>query len=140
MPKVRAGWKSGQYSMEHHELYCAYHYALGYKAWQDRYNALANQSKGIAYDKDVVDTSPDPDGMINVVAQMVELKSKMDKVTDTVKEVCADTGMDEYIFRMATDERAKFNYLHDIMLMPCGRTYYYELRRKFYYTLYHKIK
>ena len=137
MPRVRAGWK-GKYNMDKHEFYEAYHYALQYERWKDRYAALSDTINGIAYDKDRVITSPNPDGLLRVAAERMELADKIRMVDETVNKVAPDIA--PYLLRGVTREGASYTYLREVMRIPCGKDYYYQKRREFYYRIAKKIR
>ena len=61
----------------------------------------------------------------------------LDQIEENAKE--ADAELWEYIVKAVTNENVTYNYLKQIMNIPCGQTYYYEKRRKFYYLLSSKI-
>ncbi|MGO5314048.1 hypothetical protein ACTQ1O_06490 [Bilifractor sp. LCP21S3_A7] len=138
MPKARAGWKRGEYKLENHEFYMALHFALQYNKWVDRYNAIADTSKAITYDTDRVQTSPNPDEVENTAIELAELKENINAVEETAK--AADPCIWMYILKAATNEGITYNYLKNVMMIPCSRNYYYDRRHKFYYLLSKKIK
>ena len=136
MPRVRSEFK-GKFPMDKHEFYTAYHYALQYPKWRDQYNALADTSKGITYDKDKVQTSITGSSIEDVAIKMANLRSKMDLVEQTAEEV--NKCFAKYLIKAVTREGVTFNYLNSICLMPCNKNAYYDMRREFYYRLFKKI-
>ena len=50
----------------------------------------------------------------------------------------ADPDIYQYLLKAVTQEGVTFWYLKKIMDMPCGRTMYYDRRKKFYWLLSHK--
>ena len=137
MTKIRPRQK-GKYDMDKHEFYTAYHYALQYERWKDRYAALENTLQGIAYDKDRVIASPNPDGLLRVAAERMELADKIRMVDETVNKVAPDIA--PYLLRGVTRDGASYTYLREVMRIPCGKDYYYQKRREFYYRIAKKIR
>ena len=132
MAKVRAGW-GGKFEMDKHEFYTAYHYALQYERWKDRYAALENTVQGIAYDKDRVVTSPNPDGLFKAAAERAELAEKIKHIEGTAKRVAPEIY--PYLLKGVTEEGISYTYLREVMMIPCGKNFYYSKRREFYWRL-----
>ena len=132
MPRVRAGWK-GKYNMDKHEFYTAYHYALQYGKWKDRYEALGDTMQGIRYDRDHVIASPSPDGLLNAAAERAELAEKIKHIEETAQRVAPEIY--PYLLKGVTEEGISYTYLREVMMIPCGKNFYYSKRREFYWRL-----
>lgn len=142
MPKVRAEW-TGEYGLDKHEFYSAYHYAMQYKKWKDKYARLgANlEPKAVTYDGVSVQHSPGCGAVEAVAIERADLLEKMRKVIDAAKE--ADSEIWEWILKAATTEGATYYSLHNpadgSRPLYCGKKMYYDRRRKFYYYLWRKL-
>ena len=138
MANVRAGWQ-GDYALGKHEFYAVYHFALQYSEWADRYQALGAQLKAQRYDTDKVQSSPTQSSTVEDPAiERAELDGKMKIVEQAAQQ--ADGDLSKYILKAATTEGITYNYLQQVMMIPCGRDTYYKLRHKFYWLLSKKIK
>lgn len=134
MPRIRAE-KTGRYKISKHEFYTCYHFALQYQEWLDRYNALSDSAKAINLDG-MPHGNSTGDPTQSLAIKRAELKTKMDIVDDCILEATKDyPALSEYLKRGVTSEGITYTYLHNVMLMPCGRRLYYELRQRFYYIL-----
>lgn len=141
MPKVRAGW-GGKYQISKHEFYTVYHYALQYHDWVDRRNDLVNAVQAIRYDKESVQSSPSQDGLEMQAIRIAELSHKIQLVERTAFD--ADPSIYKWILKAVTNEGVSYEALKnpsssDTEPIPCGRSYYLERRRKFYWLLFNRI-
>lgn len=136
MPRIRAGYK-GKYKLDKHEFYMAYHYALLYQEWLAEYNALADPSTGLRYDKDHVQTSGGVDTTEANGMRRAELRGKMEVIEETVQAV--DPTLYTWLLLGVTTEGITFNYLRTSKRMPCGKNEYYAKRRQFYFILANRI-
>jgi len=59
-------------------------------------------------------------------------KTRIEMVNNTAKET--DPVLSAYILKGITENRS-YDYLRNMMNIPCGKDYYYKLYRKFYYIL-----
>lgn len=142
MPKVRAGW-SGKYQISKHEFYTVYHYALQYHDWIDRRNDLVNSVQGIRYDKEKIQTSPSQDGLEMQAIKIAELSHKIQLIERTAYD--ADQGIYKWILKAVTNENVSYETLRNPSKsedepIPCGRAFYFDRRRKFYWLLYQRIE
>lgn len=124
--------------MDKHEFYTAYHYALQYSKWKDRYEALGDTVQGIRYDKDHVISSPSPNGLLNAAAERAELAEKIKHIEETARKVAPEIYL--YLLKGVTEEGISYTYLREVMMIPCGKDYYYQKRREFYYRIAKKIR
>ena len=137
MPKIRAEFK-GKYAMDKHEFYTAYHFALQYPKWLDKYNALGDTSKAIRYDQERVQTSVAAGSSVEDAAiERAEIRHRLDMIEETAKEV--NSCFSEYLIKAVTNEHVTYKYLASVMLIPCSKNLYYDMRREFYYRLSKKI-
>ena len=134
MGKIRPITK--KWTLEKHEFYAVYHYALSYEALvRKRAELRASEIKGLAYDGMPHAKDPgDPTG--SIASKIAELTVKIDAIEQTADEV--DPELAEWILYAATHE-VSYEYLKLKKDMPCGHSKYYTLRRKYYYLLSKKV-
>ena len=125
-----------KWTLDKHEFYAVYHYALNYERFvRERAELRASELKGLAYDGMPHSKDPgDPTG--SIASQIAEYTAKIQAIEETAKEV--DPALSEYML-YATTHDVSYEYLKIKMEIPCGRRRFYELRRKFYYLLSKKI-
>lgn len=79
------------------------------------------------------------DATANLAERRVELREKMHKVEDTVRDAVGDNkSLYEYLLEYVTTEGATFHWMKQKGI-PCERTYFYEVRRYFYYLMAKRI-
>jgi hypothetical protein len=125
-----------RYEISKHRFYELYHYCLQYKEWKDelKYSTDTVKSPQIT-DMPFGSTVGDPTG--NLGMRRARLSEQCKVIEETSRE--ADEEIWEYLLKGVTDENASYTYLRQIMNIPCGKNYYYEKRRKFYYLLSRKM-
>ena len=127
---------SRKYEISKHRFYELYHYCLQYKEWKDELKYSTDTVKSVQ-----ISDMPHGSGTGNPTGDLAIRRAKLSEqckvIEETAKEV--DSELWEYILKGVTDENASFNYLSQIMNIPCGKNYYFERRRKFYYLLSKKV-
>lgn len=138
MPNVRP-LNRKKYGISKHAFGTAYSYCLQYPEWKEE---LMNKTTTIK--------SPQINGLPGVhggsgdataelAERRVELKEKMSKVENTVRDaVGKDKSLYMYLLEYVTTEGATFRTMKQKGI-PCERTYFYEIRRYFYYLMSKKI-
>ena len=125
----------GKYELSKHNFAFVYHYAMQYKEWKQEHKALENSLKGISYNAERSgSTTGDP--TMQIASRRLYLESKMRIVEETSRE--ADMFIWQYILKGVTSENMTYQKLRDAGL-PCGKNYYYDRRRRFYWLLSRKI-
>lgn len=113
-----------------------YYHCLQYNEWKSELEAKTDTVKGREYNG-----MPSGTGSGNVTEALAirraQLRQKMEVIEQTAIET--DSELYRYILLDVTNDWVTFNYLEASLRIPCGRTKYYELRRKFYYLLSKKI-
>lgn len=138
MARVRA-LNEKKYGISKHAFRTAYSYCLQYDEWKQELET--RKITGLQ--------SPQLTGLPGVhsnssrVEQQAisnaELETKITKIEETVKETIGqDRGLYKYLLEYVTTDGATFNWIKQ-RGMPCERTKFYELRRKFYCLLAQKI-
>lgn len=137
MPNVRPLNKK-KYGISKYAFQTAYSYCLQYPEWKEELGSRTSTVK-----------SPQITGMPRahsgsdataVLAQRrVELQQKVDNVENTVREAIGkNRGLYQYLLEYVTTEGATFHWIKQ-KGMPCERTYFYQVRRYFYYLMAKKI-
>jgi hypothetical protein len=116
----------------------AYHYALNYQDWLMEYNALADPSTGLRYDKDHVQSSNQVDTTEANGIRRAELREHMKIVEQAAIE--ADPDLYRFILLGVTMEEATYDILRRKYDMPASRGTFYDRRRKFYWVLWQHIE
>ncbi len=127
---------SRKYEISKHRFYELYHYCLQYKEWKDELKYSTDTVKSIQI-SDMPHGSGTGDATSSLAMRRAQLSRQCELIEETAKEV--DAELWEYILKGVTDENASYNYLLQIMNIPCGKNYYFERRRKFYYLLSRKM-
>lgn len=115
-----------------HAFYQAYHFALRYSEFKDilKYKTDTVRSKNM-------DGMPrgngNSDATQNLAIVRQQAAENCEKIERTAIE--ADGDLYKYILKNVTEEGASFEYLRNVMNIPCGRDMFYDRRRKFYYLL-----
>lgn len=138
MPNVRPLNKK-KYGISKHAFMTAYSYCLQYPEWKEDLDIKTNTV-----------ASPNLDGMPGahggtgdataaLAAHRVELQGKIQKIEDAVREATEKApGLYEYLLEYVTTEGATFHWMKRKGI-PCERTYFYELRRYFYWLMVKRI-
>jgi len=129
--------KKNKYWISKHRFYEIQHMCYQYQEWKDEYRTLSEQTvSGVDYDgmPHGTDVSSPTE---NVGIRLTELANKIALVEETAIE--ADPSLAKYILKAVTDENVTFNYLQQVMNIPCGKDMYYSKRRRFYWLMSRRI-
>lgn len=131
MPKIRASVKrNNKYYLPKHRFYELYHYCLQYQEWMDEYNSIV-QLSGINIDRQTGSGISDP--TYTKAERGVELWTRTEEIRKAA--AAADRQLAKYILLAVTKEGASYQYLHNVLGMPCSRKMFYDRRRKFYWIM-----
>lgn len=137
MAKYRTPSEKSKYYIPKEDYLTAIHYSLRYPLWKQELDDYANTSRGIAYDKDKVQTSGDYDSTFEAAVRISESEMSMKvKLIDNTIALVAK-GLDEYL-RLGVCYGLTFEQLKG-KGMPCERDMYYTMRRHYYYELSRRI-
>lgn len=129
--------KRNKYWLSKHRFYEISHHCLQYQEWKDEYKVL---SKG-SLRSTILDGMPrgtgNGDSTASAAFRLVELRRKIDTVERIAKE--ADPVIWKFILKAVTTEGVTFNYLQNVMGIPCGKDLFYDRRRKFYWLMNREI-
>ena len=127
---------SRRYNISGHRFWQLYHFCLQYNEWKDELK-FQNDTVRSMQISDMPGAKTVGNPTENLAQRRVLLSDQCKLIEDTAKE--ADPEIWEYILKGVTCENASYNYLRQIMNIPCGKNYYYEKRRKFYFLLSGKV-
>ena len=125
-----------KYKISKHRFAEIYHFCLQYNEWKDelKYKTDTVASPVIT---DMPTSHSNDSGVETLTIRRRQLEEKCNLIEDTARE--AGEGISQYILKAVTNEYVTYNYLRTVMGIPCGKNYYYDKRRKFYYLLSQKI-
>lgn len=122
--------KKSKYYLPAEEYATAYHYAKRYPSWEAELRAIGGVS-GVSYDSEAVQTSYSGDPTQSAGIRRAEVTGKMRIVENAVRAAAPD--MAEFLL-LGVAYGLTFYQLQERGI-PCGRKYYYDRRRKFYWIL-----
>lgn len=136
MPRIRMLNKQ-KYGISKYRYNELRYFCMQYPEWKDelRYNTDTVKSKEIT---DMPMGGERHNQIEELAIRRVELQRKCNMIEEAAQE--ADNAIKDYIIKAVTNDGITFTYLQNIMGIPCGKTYFYEKRRKFYYILDKKSK
>ena len=125
-----------KYKISKHRFAEIYHFCLQYNEWKDE---LKYKTDNVASPiiTDMPTAHSNDSGVESLAIRRRQLEEKCNLIEDTARE--AGEGISQYILKAVTNEYVTYNYLRTVMGIPCGKNYYYDKRRKFYYLLSQKI-
>lgn len=133
MPRTELSKKS-KYWLPREDYATARHYALRYPNWLKELKTYKGVS-GLSYDKDAVQTSGNSDPTMQEAIRKRELALKVELIEECAYK--ADPSIYDGLIRAVcygdTWEKLYAGGL------PCGRGRFYEMKRKFYWLLAHRI-
>lgn len=126
-----------KYKISKHRFAEIYHFCMQYNEWRDELK-FKNDNIASPIISDIPsNNSGTKSNVENLALRRTSLENKCKLIEQTAIE--ADPGIYQYILKAVTNEHISYNYLKMIMNIPCGKNYYYEKRKKFYYLLAQKI-
>lgn len=133
MGNIRPVIKRNDWQLSKHEFYFVYHYALQYTEWNDMVNAIASIDTPDPDESDMPKGNGISDTTFRKAVKISKYKDKMRMIENLVRET--DATIYCWLLKGVTTEGCTYNYLKMVMNIPCGKNYYYEKKRKFYYLL-----
>lgn len=133
MGNIRPVIKNNEYQISKHEFYAAYHYALQYSEWKDMITAIASIDTPDPEQADMPHAHSVSDTTFNKAVKIGEYRDRMRVIEDLVRMAAPDIYV--WLLKAVTTEGCSYTYLNMRMNIPCGKNYYYDKRRKFYYLL-----
>jgi len=135
LPNVRA-LNRDKYKISKHRFAEVYHFCMQYNEWKDELRYRIDTVNGIEL-SDMPKANSSSDATSKLAMRRAELRRKCELVEHTAIE--ADPEIYQYILKAVTNEGISYNYLKMVMGIPCGKNYYYNRRRRFYWLLSSKI-
>ena len=125
-----------KYKISKHRFAELYHFCLQYPEWVDE---LKYKTDNVASPviTDMPSSHDTNSGVESLALRRKQLEEKCRLIEQTAIET--DAEIYQYILRAVTTEHISYNYLRTVMGIPCGKNYYYDRRRRFYYLLSQKI-
>lgn len=125
-----------KYNISSHRFMELYHLCLQYNEWKDELKYKRDAVKSIEI-TDMPVTHGNSDSTSALAIRRAGLSRKCELIEQTAIE--ADGDIYQYILKAVTNEGISYNYLREVCGIPCGKNYYYDKRRKFYWLLSSKI-
>ena len=131
--------ESNKYYLPKETFLTVIHYCRQYPQWCAELDALLDGNRAIQYDKDSVQNSINPDPVFDAVVRRERIIQKKDLVDQVATKVTALHGdnMRRFLI-LGVCYGFTFNQLQQLGI-PCGKDFYYALRRRFYYELADKM-
>lgn len=136
MPDVRP-INEKKYEISKHRFLELYHFCMQYQEWKNELKYEKDTVKCIANTEGIHGSGGSGSATERLVIRRMKLLEKCEMVEQTAIE--ADPELYRYILEGVTAEYATYKYLRQVEGIPCGRTMYYDRRRKFYWLLSKKI-
>lgn len=118
--------QNNSYHISKHRYYELKHFCLQYHEWESARRTDILKSSSI-----IKPGSEWSDPVGDAAAKNADIYRNMKLVRDAALSI---DGIGEYIFKAVTDGYS-YNYLRTKLGMPCGKSYYYEKYRKFFWVL-----
>lgn len=122
--------KKSQYYISKHQYYELKHFCLQYKDWVAEKNYLltsVSRPRMIPVRTDI---------LVNRLEDRAIRVMELDKKIQLVEQCLMEAGSDIYQWlKKGVTEACTYEYLRTALNIPCGRDYYYEKYRRFFYVL-----
>lgn len=125
-----------KYNISRHRFAQLYHFCLQYPEWRDELKYKTDNVCSVEI-TDMPTAHNNESNVEKLAIRRAQLESKCKLIEQTAME--ADPDIYQYLIKAVTCECISYNYLRTYMGIPCGKNYYYDKRRKFYYLLSKKI-
>ena len=135
MPNERIPTKNSKYYLPKEMFLTAVHYCRQYPIWLAELDLVFDARQGIAYDKDKIQSSGSYDSTSSMGIQRAIMSRKLDLVTNTAKDIA---GHHYKWLILGACYNLTYYQLRERGI-PYGKNLYYQMRRKFFYELAHKI-
>lgn len=129
--------KKNKYWISKHRFYEICHMCYQYYEWKDEYRTLSSQGiKAVKYDGMPHGTDVGTPTE-NAGIRLAMLRNKIELVEKTAED--AEPMIAKYILRAVTNDNVTFEYLKQVMDMPCEKDMFYDRRRKFYWLMSQRV-
>ena len=123
--------KKNPYWIEKHRYYELKHFCLQYPIWKKAYESLDGLSKR-PIDMDRFERNGISDPTANCAVAMIFYRERLDMIEKAALET--DSELARYLL-IGVTEGLSYDILRAKHNIPCCRNTYYELYRKFFWTL-----
>lgn len=127
---------SGKYKLTKAEYLSAKYYALRYNDWYAEYHLKRDTVGSMAVDG-MPHNANGGNPTEKLALRRTELKKRLEIIEESAKE--ASPELSRYLLKAVTNEDISYNNLKMFLNIPCGKTLYYDIRRRFYWILSKKI-
>lgn len=121
-----------KYWIDKHRHYELKHFCLQYPLWKKEYELLGVPSLSSSVADRLPSSNSHSDPTAIYAMKKASYAEKIKLVEETVAE--ADRYLYEYLLKAVT-EGLSYTYLKTRFKLPCGRDYYYERYRRFFWLL-----
>lgn len=135
MTMIRTPQPKSKYYLPKEVFLTTIHYCRQYPYWIEQLEAATDSSKGIAYDKDRVQSSGDYDSTSELAMKRLAMSTKIDLVKAMAKLVAGH----QYYWLIQGCCYGKPYFVLKQDGIPYGKDLYYKQRRRFYYELSQRI-
>ena len=98
---------------------------------------MTDTSKAIRYDGDRVQTSMDGDPTSELAMRRAEISRKKEMVDEVIELVAGNVNLNKWL-QLGVCHDYTYYQLQECGI-PCGRGYYYQMRRRFYWEMSRRI-
>lgn len=139
MPNVRP-LNRKKYNISKRAFQTAYNYCLQYNEWKEELQVKRDTRAGQNMSGQPVSHNGCSDPTADTAMEVAEIGHKIKKIEDAVWEaVGEEKEMYSYLLYYVTTECCTFKDMK-AKGIPCERSYFYEMRRKFYSIIAKRIK
>ena len=123
-----------KYWIDKHRYYELKHFCLQYNEWKKAYSAIDGFSKSSSLSR--IGDIGRHNEVSDTTAKCAMAKDFYTRRIGLIEDaaIATDPSLYEYILRAVTEELS-FTYLKTKLEIPCGRSTYYKLYRKFFWLL-----
>lgn len=123
-----------KYWIDKHRYYELKHFCLQYNEWKKAHSAIDgfSRSSSLARIGDISSRNEISDATAKCAMAKEFYTKRIGLVEDAA--IATDPSLYEYILKAVTEELS-FTYLKTRLGIPCGRSTYYKLYRKFFWLL-----
>ena len=121
-----------KYGISKNRFWELYYWCLQYGEWKDELK-YKTDTVGAMEITDMPTSHNGGDATQQLAIRRVMLEKNCQLIEQMALE--ADPDIYQYLLKAVTQEDVTYWYLKTVMDMPCGRTMYYDRRRKFYWLL-----
>lgn len=123
-----------KYWISKHRFYEISHHCYQYDEWKDELRRLRQDIGVKAVNMDGMPHGTEVGRPTESIAvRICDLEDKIKMVEQAA--IDSDPEIAEFILKAVTEDGITFNYLKNVMGIPCERDMYYDRRRKFYWIM-----